>query len=332
MIVEAHKAKQTSQQVVDTVCLDTEVSVNSQKRAKHDQNRSTMVDLGSISGTGIFSQRVSRVPAPRIEVNPEVKKFKDTVREAEKSTLVFNLNLGKVPVINLDTISTKVTKALTEKAASIDGTGTIPKDDTVAALDDVLSIVKGMKFYGKATKSYNNPKDQLSGSYCTIPVRYDFADKESRLYAESVLRDKCKVQCSTPYPLILRETIKQLVEQTKVKYRGHYVKVSVDTAAMTLRILKRPLLAEGDTSKKIWSTVGNDIPIPDACLDIGARKIPINYKVNIPCDDVTMSGDEADMSDTSEKSDSSEKSEHSTRSKQQGGKYTPKKASSPKKK
>jgi hypothetical protein len=79
MIVEAHKAKQTSQQVVDTVCLDTEVSDNSQKRAKHDQNRSTMVDLGSISGTGIFSQRVSRVPAPHIEVNPEVKKFKDSI-------------------------------------------------------------------------------------------------------------------------------------------------------------------------------------------------------------------------------------------------------------
>jgi hypothetical protein len=45
-----------------------------------------------------------------------------------------------------------------------------------------------------------------------------------------------------------------------------------------------------------------------------------------------MSGDEADMSDTSEKSDSSEKSDRSTRPKQQGGKNTPKKASSPKKK
>jgi hypothetical protein len=292
-------------------------TAGSQKRPRHEYNDTNMVDLRSVSQT-----RTSRAPPPRIEVNPEVKKFKDTVREAEKSTLVFNLNLGRSPVINHDTISTRVTKALTDKAASIDGVGPLPKEDTVAALDDVLSIVKGMKFYGRATKSYINSKDSLSGSYCTIPVRYDFTDKESRLYAETVLRDRCKVQCSTPYPLILREAIKQLVDETKARYRSDYVKVNVDTSSMTLIVYKRPMLPPGDKSKKVWSTVGAPIPIPDACLDVSARRIPENFVVSIHGNDAHMSDSDTDSLEL----------QGAAANKPAGSKSPPKKAASPKKK
>jgi hypothetical protein len=253
-------------------------SSGSQKRAKQDRYESNFVDLRNLSQRPPAPERRQTNPDP----DPKVKAFKEAVKEAEKSTLIFNLNLGTVPIINKDTMSTKVTKALQEKAAKKEGkNSSIPSNETILAIDDVLSVVKGMNFYGKTTKSYNNPRDINSGAYCTIPVRYDFADKDSRFYAETVLRDKCKVSCSTPYPLMLRETIKQIVEQTKQVNPNHFVKVNVDTNSMSLKISKRPMLAEGDKSKKVWSNVGDPVPIPPECLDLSIRTVPKDYKVKM---------------------------------------------------
>jgi hypothetical protein len=87
------------------------------------------------------------------------------------------------------------------------------------------------------------------------------------------------VQCATPYPLMLRETIKQVLNQSKNANPNHFVKVNVDTNKMCLKVWKRPMLAEGDTSRKIWSMVGSEFPIPLQCLDLYARKVPDDFKV-----------------------------------------------------
>jgi hypothetical protein len=150
--------------------------------------RSNMVNLATLP---------HRQP-PRTLDKPEVKKFKDAVRDAEKSTLIFNLDMGKIPLVNRDTMSTRATMALTQRAAKVENSRTsVPSADSMAAIDDALSVVTGMKCYGRATKSYQKANDPLSGSFCTVPVRYDFHDKETKSYAENVLRDKCKVL----YPL-----------------------------------------------------------------------------------------------------------------------------------
>jgi hypothetical protein len=214
-------------------------------------------------------------------VNPQVTKFIDTVKEAEKSTLIFNLNMGTVPLMNRDTMSTKATMALTEMAAKVENAkGKIPSADTRTALDDVLSVATGMQFYGRKTKSFSRKNDPDSGAYCTIPIRYDFENKEDRIEAETVLRDKCKIQCSTPYPTILRAAIKQVLDRVKKDNPNHYVRVAVDTGNMLLKIAKRPMLDLGKNSnqKKVWSNVGT-VRIPEEALDVHARQAPENFTV-----------------------------------------------------
>ena len=49
------------------------------------------------------------------------KKFIGTVREAEKSVLVFGLDLGRVPTMNTGTLARKVTEDITSKASVVDG-------------------------------------------------------------------------------------------------------------------------------------------------------------------------------------------------------------------
>jgi len=203
-----------------------------------------------------------------------VKKFKDAVKDAERSTLVFNLNMGKVPIMNQQTISSKATTALTEMAATAEGkSGRIPSNEAVAAIDDVLSVATGMSFYGKSTKTYKNPRDKVnSGAFCTVPVKYTFKDKDTKIRAEIVLRETCKVNCSTPYPIILRETIRQVVNHVKSDFPDNKVRVNVDLAKLGLRVSRK---SPGNS----WKEFKRIIPIPAEAYDVSARNIPENFAV-----------------------------------------------------
>ena len=248
-----------------------------------------MTNLGAITKrprndtTGKTSATSQVIPPRKVPaapstppVDPTVKKFRDAVKEAEKATLVFNLNMGKVPIMNQQSISSKATSALAEMAASVEGKpGKIPSNESVAAIDDVLSVVSGMSFYGKSTKTYRNPRDkENSGAFCTVPVKYSFKDKDTRIRAEMVLRDTCKVNCSTPYPVILRETIKQVVNYVKADFPDNMVCVNVDLPKLGLRVSRK---APGPN--QVWKEYKKIIPLPAEAFDVSARKVPENFNV-----------------------------------------------------
>jgi hypothetical protein len=64
----------------------------------------------------------------------------------------------------------------------------------------MLSVTTGMEFFGSQTKTYRHPSDPNSCLYCTVPVKYEFENKDDKIRAETVLRDLCDIQCATPYP------------------------------------------------------------------------------------------------------------------------------------
>jgi hypothetical protein len=225
----------------------------------------------------------------------ELKKFRDAVKSAENSILIFNLDMGRVPIMNRDMIQKKATLALTSMAAKLENKNSVvPSEDTVAAIDDVLSIVKGMEFFGKKTKSYNNSRDPNSGLFCTVPVKYEFHDKEDRIAAENLLREKCGVNCTTPYPTVLRECIKQVVDKVKSDYPASQVKVFVDCNNASLKVSRRFKNASADTDNtdNRWEPYGNQIPLPKLALNVEIRKVPDNFKMEFlpPGPDKGMKG------------------------------------------
>jgi len=243
--------------------------------------------VSSRAGAGSGYGAASSAPPPTgkqggdsYDADPIMSNFRDAVRTAERSTLVFNLNLGKVPIMNQNTISTKATSALTTMAASKEGKfSCVPSEEAVAAIDDVLSVVKSMQFYGKSTRTYRNPKDPKSGSYCTIPVRYEFKDKDTRIRAETSLREHCGINSSTPYPTILRETIRQVIAHVKSDYPDNQVKVNVDVKNFGLKVSRRPPANKESRVKPVWKDFDRLIPLPKEVLDTSARTIPENFKV-----------------------------------------------------
>ena len=89
------------------------------------------------------------------EDEKKVRKFAEAIRDAERSTLCFNLNMGNKPIMNKTTISERATLALTSMAARVEGKNSaVPSPETVAALDDVTSLVTSMELFGSNTKQY----------------------------------------------------------------------------------------------------------------------------------------------------------------------------------
>ena len=186
--------------------------------------------------------------------------------------------MGNTKLLNEKSILAKATLALTAKAAEVEGKPLSKlSQNSVDALDDVLSIAEGVTLFGKQTKPFRNsklPEDPKNGTFFTIPVRYEFKDKEHRFSAESVLRDRCKVECTTPYPVILRHCIKQVIDHVRVQYPGEFVKVQVDSTNFCLKVSRR--LAD----KKTWFKFDDPIPLPEECYNTTARSVPEGLVMN----------------------------------------------------
>jgi hypothetical protein len=234
---------------------------------------SILVDLASNGklgaaqdGNGKKGNGATPVSPP---VDPEVekkRKFVGAVREAEKAVLLFDLDLGKVPIMNTATIAKNVTQDITAKAALADGkTDGRPADTTIVALDDALSMVNSMDFLGKVTKPFNNKfnqQDPNNGKFCTMPVKMNFNSKDARARAERVLKRQCKVRCVVPYPQRLRNSIKNAIQDQKVKHPNCFIQVKVDAEALCLRISRK----EGENWHNNYATVN----LENEVLDLGS--------------------------------------------------------------
>jgi len=254
-------------------------SANNAKRGRMETERgdggSNMADLSSFRNRSNTNSQQTSASAHETIYHKKKKAFAKVVSDAEKSTLIFNLNMGKTPIMNPATMQKNALLALTTLAANKEGGSTsTPSRETVETLDDAISMAKNVAFYGKTTKSYRNPKDSNSGSYCTIPVRYDFQDRTQKILVEDVLKDKCDIACTTPYPLILRECIKRAYNSVKEVYPDNGVKILVDADRMLLKIARKP------KGSKTWY-YKEPVSLPLDVLDTMAKKIPENFHFDI---------------------------------------------------
>jgi hypothetical protein len=180
--------------------------------------------------------------------------------------------MGYVPLQNKVTIQEKASLALTSMAAKKENKHTaVPSSDAIAAIYDFTSMVTNMDFYGSNTKQYKGKTDK---PFCTVPVRYQFKDRDVRTFAEKTLRDTCGVQCSTPHPTIVCECIKQVVEHVKKSHPDDYVKVNVMTKDLCLKVARRP---KGKDEE--WTYYSKNVPLPELALDVNVRKVPEGFKL-----------------------------------------------------
>jgi hypothetical protein len=204
-------------------------------------------------------------PTSGIPENP----FNKAVKEAERSLLIFNLDLGKSPIMNPTTISARVTVSLLNtyiaKQGSASGNHTQDARDLV---DDITSQVKSMEFFGSKTGPCKFPKDSSrDGEFHTVPVKMVFKDRRTAQTAAELLRKYMGINTTTPYHRTLRAAITQAINRAKDANPGHHAKVNLDMNGKSLKCFIR---TDSNPPGK-WSQWGNNIRLPSEALDPGMK-------------------------------------------------------------
>jgi hypothetical protein len=188
------------------------------------------------SGNHINKQVGQKKPTtpPVSEEEIKVRKLKTVLRDAEKKTVIFNLDLGKNPAMNKDTLSRKVTEALGTSVRS--GKHDYHIGDAEEVLDDILSCSK-LEFLGTQSKLFfnnRNEEDARNNNMYTLPVRMEFKDRDTRFEAEIMLRKLCKVNCSVPYPKKLRTMLNEIVTAGKSLQPNCFIRTKVNVENLTI--------------------------------------------------------------------------------------------------
>jgi hypothetical protein len=255
------------EEMVTSCNVNTEMPVSSQLQSTQpdadsipDRDPEVFVSYSSAAAKKPVDRRPLVDSQPRKpQKDPKIQAFQDAVKHSERSTLVFNLDLGSKKILNEKTILSQATLALSAAAAAVEGNaGKVPTNESVAALDDIMSVTQNVILYGKVTKPYENkanPADERNKTFFTMPIRYEFKDMQTKIEAETILRDTCKVDCATPYPIILRQCIREVIDHFRNDYPDDYIKVTVDSNNMSLRVSRK---VKGDG----WYTHKEPIPLP----------------------------------------------------------------------
>jgi hypothetical protein len=200
-------------------------------------------------------------PPPPTEEDRNKKRIRQAINKAEKSSVLFGMDMGEMPTINKETLARKLTIDLHRKAKA----GAEDNDYTVKQVeemtDDLLTCAS-LDFMGSGTKLYKNrfnDKDENNGKFCTIPVKMMFKDKKERILAEQHLRKVCSVKCSTPYPKGIRTLIAGLINDAKKMKPGRFILAKVNAENLSISAL-----ASEDNK---WVDLGLTKAIPLNILD-----------------------------------------------------------------
>jgi ferredoxin-thioredoxin reductase catalytic subunit len=128
------------------------------------------------------------------------------VKEAERSLLIFNLDMGQSPIMNPGTISAKVTVGLLSSLANKEkGQAGNYSQDEKDIVDDIINQVVRMEFFGSKTAPCKFPNDKArNGEFYTVPVKMVFKDRKTAQTAADLLRTYFKIYPTTPYHKSLR--------------------------------------------------------------------------------------------------------------------------------
>jgi hypothetical protein len=113
--------------------------------------------------------------------------------------------------------------------------------EAVRVMDDALSIVNDMDFIDASSKPYQgrNLGDMRNGKFCTMPVKFKFDDRDSRIHFETTMCKHCnlKAAMSIPKPIRIEQSAFQKV--VKERYPEEIVTVRVDTLRLELRAYRK---------------------------------------------------------------------------------------------
>jgi hypothetical protein len=137
--------------------------------------------------------------------------------------------------------------------------GTDPAE-AIRSMDDALGCVSEMDFIGirseKAKPRPGAPPSTPEKKYCTMPIKFKFEDRNTRLHFERTVKNCCNMRAVMSLPKPIRDEQTAFVKALRDRYPGKII-----TARPDLATLHFVAFFKGDKEKR-WEKCSESIAIP----------------------------------------------------------------------
>jgi hypothetical protein len=202
---------------------------------------------GPASGRGTGSGRSGAVgavapPVPdRPKTVPGLNELKESLCKADKESIMFEANLGPNTQANRNNLAAAFSASI--RTAAIDkakAAGECPAE-AVRVMDDVLSCVTDMEFIGSASQKFlsKNLTDTRNNTFCTMPVKFKFDSRDTRIHFETSMRNFCNLRVGISLPKPVRLEQAAFLASLRERYPGDAVTVRPDIRSRTLFALRK---------------------------------------------------------------------------------------------
>ncbi len=208
---------------------------------------------------------------------------------ADKSAVVFDVGLGPSLVANRASLNAAFTGGLKDATLKVVGENAGEITESIRIVNDALSCADNVEFLGRTSSQKIDKKDPhnpIVMPYCTMPVKLDFPDRNTRIHCERTLKKHCNLKATISLPPNIWKYQSLYLKAMRERHAGKVVMVRPDIASMSLVAF---LKEEGDLR---WTRCPGSWPIPRGIM---LPDYVVPNRIDLPMVDDSELGDEDAM-------------------------------------
>ena len=181
------------------------------------------------------------------------------MERADTESVLYDAHLGNAVTFNRSRLSANLSAGLKSAAVAMATLAEGDATESVRVLDDAFSGVVDVDFLGQASSAYHNRRradDPKNGTFCTMPVKLRFTDRDSRIYFENTVKNVTGLKATQSFPKQIRTEMQAFMAKVRADNPDRIVMIRPD--ARTLR-LNAFVKFEGE---KLWTRYHESSPIP----------------------------------------------------------------------
>jgi hypothetical protein len=235
-----------------------------------------MASPPAASFASVVSASAALPTASRPRAEPGTAELRAALTSAEKSAVVFDVDLGRSPVANRAALNGAFAaglKAATMKTAENTGEDA---NECIRVVNDALSCADNVEFTGQTTTrkiDKRDPENPKTLDFCTMPVKLDFPDRNTRIHFEKTLRKHCGIKATISLPFQIRKFQSLYLDALRDRYKGRVITARPDTSTMSMVAFMKNEGGRG------WSRCRETVPIPRGIMLPGST---IQNRVDLP--------------------------------------------------
>jgi hypothetical protein len=235
-----------------------------------------MASPPAASFASVVSASAALPTASRPRTEPGTAELKAALTSAEKSAVVFDVDLGRSPVANRAALNGAFAaglKAATMKTAENTGEDA---NECIRIVNDALSCADNLEFTGQTTTrkiDKRDPENPKTLDFCTMPVKLDFPDRNTRIHFEKTLRKHCGIKATISLPFQIRKFQSLYLDALRDRYKGRVITARPDTSTMSMVAFMKNEGGRG------WSRCRESVLIPRGIMLPGST---IPNRVDLP--------------------------------------------------